>query len=83
LQKDSVQEAYEHLVQSYNINLKLGRLDGICYVGLDLGQLLCQANQKEKGIEILERSRDGFRKLGQTQMADYVQQIIQKFLNQT
>ena len=40
-----------------------GPLDGICVVGLDLGQLLCAAGQRERGIEILTRSSDGFARL--------------------
>jgi hypothetical protein len=64
------------LAASYDINLKLGRLDGICYVGQDFGQLLCAIGYPEKGLAVLERSRDGFVKLGQPENASYMQSII-------
>ena len=70
--------AAERLSESYAIFLGTGRLDGICAVGLDLGQLLCAAGQKEKGIEILTRSRDGFAQLGQQAYADHVAQLIEQ-----
>jgi tetratricopeptide (TPR) repeat protein len=73
------QEAYDHLAESYAINLKLGHLDGICFVGLDLGQLLCAAGQRQEGIAILIRSRDGFVKLGRPEEAQQVQALLDKF----
>ena len=57
--------------------LKLGRLDGICWVGIDLGKLLCSAGNTETGLEILERSRSGFLKLGQEHMAQQTQQLME------
>ncbi len=56
----------------------LGRLDGICFVGLDLGQLLCGGGYREEGLPILERSRDGFRQLGQTDLASQTQALIDR-----
>ncbi len=79
LQRKSFQKAFEYLSESYAINLKLGRLDGICFVGMYLGRLLCQGDKKEEGIKILERSRDGFKKLGQDKWVAQVQKIIDAF----
>ena len=76
IQQQKWQEAYEHLAESYTIYTKLGRLDGICVVGLDLGQFLWMAGQREEGLAILTRSRDGFVKLGQAQLAQRAQAII-------
>ncbi len=76
LKCESYQEAFEHLNESYTLNMKLGRLDGICFVGRDLGRLLCQAGQKEQGMEILTRSRDGFIKLGREQQAGQIEEIM-------
>ncbi len=76
LQQQRYQEAFEHLAMSYTINQRLGRLDGICFVGLDLGQLLCAAGQRDEGLQILSRSRDGFRHLGWTQLAEQVESLI-------
>ncbi len=76
LQRESVQTAFDYLSESYAINLKLGRLDGICMVGIDLGQLLCISGNTETGLEILERSRSGFLKLGQENLAQQTQQLM-------
>jgi tetratricopeptide (TPR) repeat protein len=78
VQREKWQEAYDHLAESYAINLKLGRLDGICMVGLSLGQLLCMAGQREQGLAILTRSRDGFLKLGQARMAQQTQALLDR-----
>jgi len=78
LQRKDYQAAYERLAESYSINLKLGRLDGICFVGLDLGQLLCAAGQKEDGLKILARSRDGFQQLGQEELVRRVAGLIEQ-----
>ena len=76
MQKKDYPNAFQHLQESYAILLKLGRLDGIIYVGLDLGQLLCAGGAKEEGMAILSRSRDGFRKLGQEALARQVQALL-------
>jgi tetratricopeptide (TPR) repeat protein len=79
IQQKKWQAAFDHLAEAYAINLKLGRLDGISFVGLDLGQLLCMAGQRDKGMKVLTQSRDGFLKLGQQQMAQQVQSLLDKF----
>ena len=76
LKQKKFEEAIEHLERSYEINLKIRRLDGICMVGLDLGQLLCVAGDMENGKKILIRSRDGFFTLGQTATAEHVQKLL-------
>ena len=47
-------------------------------MGLNLGQLLCMAGQREEGLAILTRSRDGFLKLGQPQVAEETQSLIDR-----
>ena len=76
LRQQHFEQAFEHLAVSYDINLKLGRLDAICSVGQDFGQLLCVAGDREKGLAVLERSRDDFVKLGRPENSSYVQSII-------
>ena len=56
--------------------MKIGRLDGICAVGLDLGRLLCAAGRREEGLQMLARSRDGFLKLGQADRARQTQELM-------
>jgi len=75
MQKD-FQPAIEYLAESYQILTQIGRLDGICLVGMYYGQLVYGAGQKEEGIRILERSRDGFEKLGQTENAEQAKGIL-------
>ncbi len=78
-ERESYQSAYEHLAESYQINLHLDRLDGICVVGVDLGQLLCRAGQAEEGLKILHRSYEGFKQLGQMQDAEHVQRLMAQY----
>jgi hypothetical protein len=78
IQQQKRKEAFAHLAESYTLLLELGHLDGICMVGLDLGQLLCMAGQREQGLAILTRSRDGFLKLGRPQMAQQTQSLIDR-----
>jgi hypothetical protein len=68
--------ASEHLTRSYGLNWKLGRLDGICMVGFDLGRLLLSAGHKAEATEVLTRSRDGFARLGQHRLAQQVQALL-------
>ena len=76
LSQQQVEQAFEHLAASYDINLKLGRLDAICYVGLYFGQLFCAIGDPEKGLAVLKRSRDGFVKLGRPENARFVESIM-------
>jgi TorA maturation chaperone TorD len=58
--------------------VELGRLDGICVIGLDLGQLLCYAGQADVARAILTRSRDGFLQLGWREMAQRAEALLQQ-----
>jgi hypothetical protein len=82
LQRKDYQMALKRLTTSYEIILKLGRLDGICYVGFDLGVLLCMEGQKEQGIAILRRSEEGFIQLGQKKLTQRVRSKISEFNKQ-
>ena len=79
LQQQRFREAYERLDQSYRIYLEIGRLEGICHVGLSLGQLVCGGGHSEDGLAVLTRSRDGFVQLGQPDNARQAQAIIDHF----
>jgi len=70
------ESAVKSLTESYRLTQKLGRLDGICIVGAALGQLLCGADAKKEGLEILRRSRDGYVKLGQEGRAAELDKLI-------
>ena len=70
--------AFEALSESYGIFLKIGRLDGICFVGLALGRAFAMAGQPDEAREILQRSFDGFRKLGRGGEAAQVENLLQQ-----
>ncbi|MEM9462987.1 MAG: tetratricopeptide repeat protein [Myxococcota bacterium] len=70
------QLAYDSLAESYELNLELGRLDGIVLVGLDLSILLAQAGENEQARVVLERSRSGFLRWGRDADAAHVQSIL-------
>jgi|GEM_PF-959948 len=76
MQQQHWQAAYDKLAESYALNLQLGRLEGICFVGLDLGQLLHAAGQRKEGLEILERSLAGFQQMGWHQQVQDTQKIL-------
>jgi len=81
LHLQAYEQSFEHLAASYDINRKLGRLDAICFVGLDFGRLLCARGDPEKGLAVLERSRDGFVRLSHLGNARYVESIIHEMQN--
>lgn len=70
------QEAFDHLSDSYRINQKLDRLDGLTFVGVDLGQLLHAAGETDEALAVLTRSRDGFVRLGLPDLAQKTQDVI-------
>lgn len=51
-------------------------MQGICFVGLTLGEILCQAGQTDEGMITLKRSLEGFQQLGMVEMARQVKNII-------
>lgn len=76
MERENRDKALEYLIESYAINDKINRLDGICMVGLHLGQLLYLSGNKEEGRKILQRSHDGFLKLGWKDLAGRARQIL-------
>jgi len=79
IQQEKWPEAFEHLAEAYDIFNKIGRLDFICTVDSSLGLLLCRAGQREQGLQMLTRSRDGFAKLGLQDHAKQTEAIIAHF----
>jgi hypothetical protein len=45
-------------------------------VGLDLGQLLCQADHRDEGLVILRRAEEGFRRLQWQAQAEQTAELI-------
>ena len=78
LREEKVQPAFERLTEAYEIYLQLGRLEGICFVGLDLGRLLCGGGMVKEGRVVLERSQEGFLRLGQEGRAQKVAGLLEQ-----
>ena len=68
--------ALEHVSMSYAISSKLGQMDAICVVGLDLAKILLVKGRRVEAIPILVRSRDGFLRLGRLDFVNQVQELI-------
>ncbi len=75
LHEDS-EGALKHLSAAYSMLLKIGRIEGVCHVGLDLGRLLFRLNETEKGAAILQRSEEGFRRLGRDDLARAAMELL-------
>jgi tetratricopeptide (TPR) repeat protein len=76
MRRQQWQAAFRKLSESYTISLQLGHLESICFVGLDLGLLICVAGHQEDGRQILERSLAGFQQLGWDREVQDTQKIL-------
>lgn len=70
------QQAFDRLTRAHALHLKLGHIEGACWVGFDLGRLLCDAGHPDQGLPLLERSRAGFEQLGRPDLAAQVAALI-------
>lgn len=82
LEQGKVQKALDELNESYSIVSSLGLLEGISMVGHDLGRLLCETGQLDQGRQILRRSLDGYRDLGQLRNSEQVENLLTQFPDQ-
>jgi tetratricopeptide (TPR) repeat protein len=65
-----------HVVEAYNIVLRLGRAEGIAVIGLTYGQILAAVNKPDEALAVLQRSAEMFRKLGQEDNAQQAERFI-------
>ena len=72
LDRENYRAALPRLIESFQINGRLQRPDGIAAVGVLLGQLLLAAGQAEDGRQVLEISLAAATKIGWT---DTIQEI--------
>jgi tetratricopeptide (TPR) repeat protein len=77
LQQDYQAEALERLAESWEINSRIRRADGIAFVGQLYGQLLSQTDPP-RALEILRTSRDAFQLLGSTAQVTELDELIQR-----
>jgi hypothetical protein len=75
---EDFQRARNALTESYGIVLNIGRLAGICLIGWALGPVFAMAGQPDEARQVLQRSLDGFRKLGRMQEAAQVEGLLQQ-----
>lgn len=68
--------ALARVMESLNLNRKLGRIDGVCAVGLVAGQLMAAGGQHEEARAILTEVRNGFQKLGQPRGVQQADKLI-------
>ena len=72
------EKAAPRVIEAYQIVDRLDRLDGICVIGVALGQLLIAAGERDRGLAVLRRSEQGYRRLQRYGDADRVAALIAK-----
>ncbi len=77
LTKKSFDLAFQKMAQAYAILKSLGHEEGISKTGLDLGRFLCAAGQRKEGLAILQRSLEGFQKLGWSREITGTQAVLE------
>ena len=82
LQQQDFENVAKYYSESYQIALKLGDLQGIVYVGFELGKLLCEVGDTETGLTILARSQQGAEKMGLTEKTAQITELIAKYSKQ-
>ena len=68
-EKGEAQAILEELKQSYTLNQKIQRTDGIAFVGILYGQVLVKAGKNNEAFQVLEKSAAAFDKLGRSEDA--------------
>ena len=76
LREQRSQQTVDHLAASYAICHQLENRVASCHMGLDFGRLLCAIGQRKKGLDVLERARNGFIEVNRPGDARHVQSII-------
>jgi tetratricopeptide (TPR) repeat protein len=78
LEQNKRVEASSHIGEAWQILSELGRVDAIAVVGELWGQLLTQAGHADEGCEVLRRSSEAYRQLGQTDKSQAVEELIKQ-----
>jgi hypothetical protein len=69
IEKGEEETIFKELAESFAINKKLQRPDGIAMTGLLLGQFLAARGQTDDAVKVLDDSAAAFEKLGMTAKA--------------
>ena len=75
--EEKLDEARPHLTEAYDIEMTLGRAEGIAAIGMMLAQLL-GAEETARAGEMLRRSAEMFRKLGSEQEAQEADDLLRE-----
>jgi tetratricopeptide (TPR) repeat protein len=74
--RGNVGEATPLVIEAYQLCDRLNLLEGICIIGMTLGQLLIANDRRDQGLEVLHRSEEGFRRMQRHSEADAVAALI-------
>ena len=74
-EKGDIQTIYEELSESFAINLKLQRPDGIAHAGILLGQVLAMGGLHDEAIKVLDLSAAAFEKIERPRDAAQVREL--------
>lgn len=78
IQNDELPMAFSRLMESYEINKQMGRIDGMCAAGLLAGQFMFGGGKLQRAREILTEVKEGFRKLGQPRGQQQAEMFLAK-----
>jgi tetratricopeptide (TPR) repeat protein len=76
LERGDFRDAREQMSAAHATARKLGALNGVSLVGLDLGRLFLALGDEAGAAPLLERSRDGFQRLGWPVQAQEAQRLL-------
>ena len=83
LEQEDGQVILDELSESFTINSKLKRIDGIAYVGSLLGQVLAMVGYAKEAVDVLGQSAAAFKKMGRNEEHEQIkglqETIIEKF----
>jgi hypothetical protein len=78
MEQGEIQTIYDELVESFEINFKLQRVDGIAHSGMMLGQLLIMCGQSEDARILLKHSATAFEILQNPQQAQKIRNLLKQ-----
>jgi tetratricopeptide (TPR) repeat protein len=77
LDENRPDNALSRLVESWEINLRIGRADGIAFVGQFYGLVLA-GTDRAKAVSVLRTSQDAFQRLGMTAEAEELAGLLKE-----
>jgi tetratricopeptide (TPR) repeat protein len=78
LADEKLKAAIPRITEAYDIVLRVGRATGIAIVGLTYARVLDAEGRRAEALTVLRRSAEMFRKLGQVDEAQRVEQLVRE-----